>query len=73
MSINILIALGGLGYRPSFNSEMYANAVAITKIAILNGDTATATLFQDKAEAIRRGINEHLWDKDRKFYYHMQA
>ncbi|ODN03661.1 Beta-L-arabinobiosidase [Orchesella cincta] len=62
---------GGLGYRPSFNSEMYANAVAISKIARLNNDTRTAEEFEGRAAAIRRGILEHLWDDDRTFFYHM--
>ncbi len=62
---------GGLGYRPSFNSEMYANAVAIFEIATLNGDEIMADEFRQRASALRESILAHLWDDDRKFFYHM--
>ncbi|CAG7718654.1 unnamed protein product, partial [Allacma fusca] len=41
---------GGEGYRPSFNSEMYENAIAISKIAALVGDFNMFLEFQQKAE-----------------------
>lgn len=62
---------GGLGYRPSFNSEMYANAMAIFAIATLNDDFGTAEEFRQRASALRTSILTHLWDDDRKFFYHM--
>lgn len=62
---------GGLGYRPSFNSEMYANALAIVEIATLNGDYATADEFRRRAEALRESILTYLWDDERKFFFHM--
>lgn len=62
---------GGLGYRPSFNSEMYANAMAIFSIATLNNDSGVADVFQQRASALRTSILTHLWDNDRKFFFHM--
>ncbi|ODM90461.1 Beta-L-arabinobiosidase [Orchesella cincta] len=62
---------GGVGYRPSFNSEMYGNAIAISKIARLNNDTRTAEEFEARAETIRRAILDYLWDNERTFFYHM--
>lgn len=62
---------GGLGYRPSFNAELYANAIAISKIARINNDTKTAEEFELRAAAIRQGILDHLWDNERTFFYHM--
>jgi hypothetical protein len=62
---------GGLGLRPSFNAEMYANAVAISRIAQLNGDEKTAQEFATRAEAIRKAILDVLWDKERFFFYHV--
>jgi glycogen debranching enzyme len=62
---------GGLGYRPSHNGEMYGNALAIANIAKLNSDSATAQEYEAKAEAIRKGMLEHLWDPQRKFFYHV--
>lgn len=63
---------GGVGYRPSFNSEMYANALAICKIAQLNNDSKTENEFKNKAAALREAIITHLWDKERDFFYHVQ-
>jgi neutral trehalase len=63
---------GGIGYRPSHNSEMYANAIAITKIAHLANDAKTETDFKTRAEALREAITTHLWDKERNHFYHMQ-
>jgi glycogen debranching enzyme len=63
---------GGIGYRPSHNSEMYANAIAITKIAHLANDAKTETDFKTRAKALREAIITHLWDKERNHFYHMQ-
>lgn len=60
----------GVGYRPSFNAEMYGNAVAISKIAQLNNDQATAQLFQEKANTIKDAMVDRLWDSERNFFYH---
>ncbi|CAL8125673.1 unnamed protein product [Orchesella dallaii] len=62
---------GGVGYRPSFNSEMYANAIAISKIARLNNDSRTEEEFEARAALIRQGILDHLWDNERTFFFHM--
>lgn len=50
---------------------MYANAAAIAKIAAMNGDLATATEYENRAAGIRAGILDHLWDNERKFFYHV--
>ena len=63
---------GGLGYRPSFNSEMYGNAIAISKIALLNGDVETAKDFEGRAAILRQAILDTLWDDTRNFFYHRQ-
>ena len=62
---------GGVGYRPSFNSELYANALALAEGALLNGDVNAAENYRNQAEALRRNILTHLWDPERKFFYHM--
>jgi neutral trehalase len=51
---------------------MYGNARAIAKIARLNGDTAVAEDFEARAETLRQGILDTLWDDERSFFYHMQ-
>ncbi|CAG2115456.1 unnamed protein product, partial [Medioppia subpectinata] len=63
---------GGVGYRPSHNSEMYGNAVAIARMSALAGDRDSEREFNDKALKLRAAIIDHLWDPNRQFFYHMQ-
>lgn len=51
---------GGHAFRPSINSDMYANARAIARIARLAGDAAAAD-YDARAEALRRRILADLW------------
>ena len=53
---------GGDSFRPSINSYMYANALAIQKIALLGNDTATARQFREKAANIKRIVQDSLWN-----------
>ena len=62
---------GGDGYRPTLNSYMYANALAIERIADMAGDTATAARFRAKAAAVKTNLQNRLWDQDRNFFLHM--
>ncbi len=48
-------------FRPTFNSYMYANALAIAEMAKLKGDTATYDEYRAKAAAIKESM-EKLWD-----------
>ncbi|MHB8286077.1 MAG: MGH1-like glycoside hydrolase domain-containing protein, partial [Caulobacteraceae bacterium] len=52
---------GGEAFRPSINSYMYANARAISRLAALQGDAATAALYADKAQALRQAVEQSLW------------
>ena len=63
---------GGVGYRPSHNSEMYANAEAIARIARLKGDSKVENDFKMRAKLLRESIIKYLWDTKRQFFYHMQ-
>src|SRR5665213_344941 len=53
---------GGDAFRPSINSYMYANAQAISRIALMEGNTKTAKLFKDKAQALRNRLETSLWN-----------
>lgn len=53
---------GGDAFRPSINSYMYANALAIKNIALLNNDTSTAAIFAQKAVAIKKAVQNSLWN-----------
>ncbi|GIF38859.1 MGH1-like glycoside hydrolase domain-containing protein [Actinoplanes xinjiangensis] len=62
---------GGAGYRPSINAYQYGDARAIADIAALRGDGATADLYHGRAAALRRTMDDRLWDPRRNFYYHV--
>ena len=61
-------AIGGDGYRPTINSYMYGDACAISKIAEMAGDHSTAEEYRQKAETLKKLINEKLWDGEAGFY-----
>ena len=56
-------------YRPTLNSYQYGNAMAISEIARLAGDRATARRFLAKAQALRANMLKWLWDPQRQFFY----
>ena len=62
---------GGEGYRPTLNSYMYANALAIAEIADMAGDTGLAARYRAKAAAIKTNMQNRLWDSGRNFFLHM--
>lgn len=53
---------GGDAFRPTINSYMWANAMAISSIAALKGDSAISRKYFDKAAALRKNIEENLWN-----------
>ena len=61
---------GAPGYRPTLNSYMWANALAIKNIADLSGDTATAGLYAQKANTIKNNFLKKNWDPKRDFFFH---
>lgn len=54
--------LHGDAFRPTINSFMFANALAISRLATLAGDTNTAISFGAKADAIRDSVETNLWN-----------
>jgi hypothetical protein len=60
---------GAPGYRPSFNSYMWADAVAIARVARLAGDGATAQRYEAKAKSLKEHLQKSLWDPDRRFFF----
>lgn len=59
---------GGDAFRPSINSFMYANALAIKNIALLNNDTAMANSYLKKANAIKSEMQKSLWNDSLKHF-----
>ena len=54
--------------RPSINSYMYGNAVAIAKIAELAGQRALAAEYRDKAAQLKSLVQQKLWNPAARFF-----
>lgn len=54
--------------RPPLNSYMYANAIAISKIAAMAGKNDIAAEYARQASKIKSLIQTLLWDEDAKFF-----
>jgi hypothetical protein len=61
-------SISGDGYRPTINSYMYGDAVAISKIALLAGKPDLAREFDAKAAALRELVETNLWNSRDGFY-----
>src|SRR4026208_326966 len=55
-------------YRPTLNSYMYAEALAISNVARIAGDTAVADLFTAKASTLKSNVQAKLWDPALSFF-----
>ena len=65
------ILRGANGYRPGFNAYMWADALAIARIARLAGDEATAKAYETKAAGLKEKLQALLWDPKREFFFPM--
>ena len=64
---------GAEGYRPTLNSYLWADAMAISRAAALLGDSATARDYAARAAALKARVQEELWDLRRQFFLHQFA
>ncbi len=62
------VSIGGSGYRPTINSYMYGDAMAIAKIAHLAEQDSVARDFQAKAARIKQLVQTQLWDASASFF-----
>ncbi len=62
------VSIGGSGYRATINSYMFAEAVAISRIARLAGRQDLVDRFTKEADAIRKLTVEKLWDAQAGFF-----
>jgi hypothetical protein len=60
--------ISGNGYRPTINSYMYGDAVAISKIASMAGDTQVSDTYGEKAAQLHLLIENRLWNPGDQFY-----
>jgi len=54
--------------RPPLNSYMYANAVAISKVAAILGKKAIAEEYAHKAARLKSLVHMLMWDEEAKFF-----
>jgi hypothetical protein len=62
---------GAPGYRPTLNSYLYADALAIARMAKLTGDDKTAVAYQARAADLKKNLQKKLWDPKRQFFLQM--
>lgn len=62
------MSISGSGLRPTLNSYMYGNALAISRIAGWAGDKDTEAAFLAKAMALKEKMLELLWDPQEQFF-----
>ncbi|MEO6288511.1 MAG: glycosyl hydrolase family 65 protein [Ginsengibacter sp.] len=56
------------GYRATINSYMYADAMAIAKIAVVAGRKDIETRFVSQALNIKKNIQQKVWDQQAEFF-----
>ncbi len=62
---------GAPGYRPTLNSYLWADALAVARAADLAGDTKTADAYRDKAARLKENLQKQLWGPKRQFFLHL--
>jgi len=62
------MSIGGSGYRPTINSYMYGDAVAIAEVAHLAGREEITREYEAKAERLQALVLAKLWDKEANFF-----
>jgi hypothetical protein len=65
------ILRGAPGYRPTMNAYMWADALAIARVADLAGDKSAADAYRAKAAGLKENLQKKLWDDKRQFFFHM--
>jgi hypothetical protein len=53
---------GGDAFRPTINSYMYGNALAISRIAKMKGDSVLSRIYLKRAEEIKTSLLTDLWN-----------
>ena len=61
------LSIGGHGKRPSINSYMFGDAMAISKIALLEGEPEISSIYREKASTLKSLVQERLWDSSAFF------
>ena len=60
--------VGGDGVRPTINSYMYGDAVALQKIAQMINNSDASNEYKAKAEKLKNNVMEKLWNENESFF-----
>lgn len=58
----------GEAYRPTINSYMYGNAMAIARIAAMKGDVDLSKEYLQKAASLKTNVQHDLWNDSLNYY-----
>ncbi len=61
---------GADGYRPTINSYLFGDAIAISRAAALLGQPDKARAFAERAADLKARVQRELWDPKREFFFH---
>jgi hypothetical protein len=64
---------GAPGFRPTLNAYLFADARAISRTAALFGDSAMARDYATRSLALKKRVQDELWDSRREFFLHQAA
>jgi len=64
---------GGEGYRPTLNSYLFADLMALSRAASLLGEAEKASDYGARALALKERVQTELWDPEREFFFHQFA
>jgi len=59
---------GGDAFRPTINSYMYGNAMAIARLALIKGDTAVSREYFQKAAGLKATVEQSLWNDSLQYF-----
>ncbi len=59
---------GADSYRPTLNSYVYGDLIALAKTAELAGNKVKARDYRTKSEALKNRVQDELWDDKREFF-----
>jgi hypothetical protein len=64
---------GAEGYRPTLNSYLFADMLAVSEAARLFGKEERGAEYRARALALKARVQEELWDAERSFFFHQFA
>jgi glycogen debranching enzyme len=62
------MSIGGSGYRPTINSYLFGDAMALSEIALWDWKPDESVQYRLKAEKLREMVETKLWNETARFY-----